>query len=122
MGLITEQGMERLSFESRLLKKCLTPYDFFLANGWLKITDQMRQDFLRTMVAQLVARRKELGLTGLDVDAKIGCAEHLVAKWECGMRAPSAFNLMCWAEALGCQWVLVPVPKHNKAEESKVGE
>jgi len=62
---------------------------------------------------QLVARRKQLKLTGLAVDARIGCAEHLSAKWECGMRAPSAFNLMCWAEALGCEWVLQP--KRNDA-------
>jgi hypothetical protein len=118
MGLITEQGMERLSFGSRLLRRCSTPFDFFLQKG--KVSPEVRQDFIKGMVGQLVARRKQLGLVGLDVDDMLGCADYLTAKWECGMRTPSAFNLMCWAEALGCRWVLVPNPE-TKQTNSKQG-
>jgi hypothetical protein len=109
MGLITERGMARLSFGSRLLKRSWTPFDFFLPKGKQKVSWEMRRDFLRKMVAQLVQRRRALGLSSLDVDDIIGCADHLTAKWECGLRAPTSFNLMCWAESLGCQWVLVPL-------------
>jgi hypothetical protein len=125
MGLITERSMERLSFGSRLLKRSLTPYEFFTPKGPRKLTprkltqrelSQVRQDFLRGIVLQLVARRKELDMSGPDVDARIGCAEALVAKWECGIRGPSAFNLLNWAEALGCQWVLVPVSTPTKED------
>ena len=108
--------MERLSFERRLLKLFLTPFEPWPAKKKEKVPDRVRQDFLTRMVGQLVARRKELGQTGLAVDARIGCAEHLVAKWECGMRSPSAFNLLCWAEALGCEWVLVPKNPDDKSK------
>lgn len=106
MGLITERAMARLSFGSRLLKRCFSPFEIFPERE--KVPEYVRQDFLRQMVSQLVKRRHELRLSGAVVDARIGCTEYLVAKWECGIRAPSAFNLMCWAEALGCEWVLVP--------------
>jgi hypothetical protein len=109
MGLITELGLARLSFDSRLLRRFSTPFDFLPPKKNGKVTPELREDFLRQMVSQLVARRKAQGLSGLAVDGRLGCAEYLTAKWECGMRAPSAFNLMCWAEALGCQWVLVPI-------------
>ena len=115
MGLFTEQGMERMSFESRLLSAFLTPFDF-LPPGKEKVTQEMRRDFLSRMVSQLVARRREMRLPGLAVDDRIGCAEYLTAKWECGMRTPSAFNLMCWAQALGCQWVLVPLPDNQPSK------
>ncbi len=112
MALITELGMERMRFASRLLKK-----SWDLSEIWPQkeiITPKMRQDFLRSVVSQLARRRYELGLTGLALDHKIGCAENLVAKWECGMRTPSAINLMYWAEALGCKWILVPT--HQKRD------
>jgi len=109
MGLITERGMERLSFESRLLRRYLTPFEIWPAKKKEKVPEHLRQDFLAEMVKQLVARRKELGLSGLAVDARVGSAEYLTAKWECGMRSPSAFMLQCWARALGCRWALVPI-------------
>lgn len=106
MGLITEQAMERLNFGSRLLRKYLTPFDFFPRGTG--VPKYLREDFLTDMVSQLVAQRHLQNLSGISLDAKIGCAECLVAKWETGIRAPTTFNLLCWAEALDCKWVLVP--------------
>ena len=55
------------------------------------------------LVTQLKKRRYQLGLPQAALDARIGCATGLVAKWETGNRKPTAFNLYCWAEALGCK-------------------
>lgn len=119
MGLFTEQTMERLSFGSRLLKRCSTPFETFLLSAKEEARARRQQVFLLEMVAQLVARRKQLRLVGLEVDARGGFAECLTAKWECGMRVPSAFNLMNWAEALGCRWELVPLPAAKQARRRK---
>ena len=48
----------------------------------------------------MIARRKELGLTQDDVNYKLGVADRLVSKWECGIRTPTSFNLLCWAQVL----------------------
>ncbi|MEQ9297611.1 MAG: helix-turn-helix transcriptional regulator [Cyclobacteriaceae bacterium] len=66
-----------------------------------------RQDFLKKMVIQLVRRRKQLGLTQEELNYKIGVADRLIGKWECGMRTPNSFNLLCWAEALNAEFILV---------------
>ncbi|MEP0264009.1 helix-turn-helix transcriptional regulator [Dokdonia sp.] len=48
----------------------------------------------------MIVRRKELGMTQEDVNHKLGVADRLVSKWECGMRTPTSFNLHCWAQVL----------------------
>ena len=62
--------------------------------------------FRTSVIQQLVDRRKSLGLPQTAVDDKINVASGLVAKWETGNRKPTAFNLCCWAEALGCKFRL----------------
>ena len=56
---------------------------------------------------QLIERRKELGLSQLEVDHRIGCTECLTAKWEARMHAPSLLFLMYWAHALDLDLALV---------------
>lgn len=56
--------------------------------------------FFDPLVEQLVAARRKRGLRQEDVDARIGCAERLVSKWECGIRRPSAYFLLLWTQAL----------------------
>ena len=63
-------------------------------------TAKTRLDFLNEVVKPMVKRRKELKMTQADVNDKLGVADFLVAKWECGIRSPTAFNLLCWAEVL----------------------
>lgn len=62
--------------------------------------NRTRDDFLKIVVRPMIARRKELGLTQDDVNYKLGVADRLVSKWECGVRTPTAFNLLCWAQVL----------------------
>ena len=69
---------------------------------------QNRNKFIADQIAELVARRKELGLTQDDVNHKIGVADRLLSKWECGARTPNLFNLFCWAKALGLNLNFVP--------------
>ncbi len=44
-----------------------------------------------------------LGLSQIELGARLLNAEGLVGKWESGMRKPTAFNLALWAEALGAR-------------------
>jgi hypothetical protein len=55
------------------------------------------------LIKGLVARRRSLGLSQNALDDRIGCADGLISKWECGMRRPSAWNLACWMAALDCE-------------------
>ena len=59
--------------------------------------------YAEDLIRQLKDRRYELGIPQAALDDRIGCATGLVAKWETGNRKPTAFNLYCWAEALGCK-------------------
>jgi DNA-binding XRE family transcriptional regulator len=70
-----------------------------------------RQDFLKDVVGDLVDLRHKRGMTQEEVNHKIGVADRLVSKWECGIRTPTSFNLYCWADALAqlpqkCKYVL----------------
>jgi transcriptional regulator with XRE-family HTH domain len=59
------------------------------------------------LIAQLRARREQLGLSQDDLDERAGFTEKQVAKWERGFRQPSAFMLAIWANALGLAVVTV---------------
>lgn len=61
---------------------------------------KIRSDFLEEIVKPMVTRRKALKMTQAEVNDKLGVIDFLVAKWECGMRTPTSFNLLCWAEVL----------------------
>ena len=67
-----------------------------------------RDDFLFEVVSQFIQRRKELGLSQEDVDHRMGTAERLCSKWECGLRIPTSFNFYCWAQALDAFLLLFP--------------
>jgi transcriptional regulator with XRE-family HTH domain len=69
-------------------------------NKYKSYKDKIRSDFLRDIIKPMVERRHDLKLTQEDVNFKIGVADRLVSKWECGTRTPTLFNLVCWAEAL----------------------
>ena len=62
-----------------------------------------REDFLSEIVMQFIERRKDLNLTQEEVDFRMGTAERLCSKWECGQRMPTSFNFLCWAQALGAE-------------------
>jgi len=66
------------------------------------------QRYLRGLIAQLVARRKELGYTQDELNERMGFAERLLSKWESATTMPGAFSFYCWADALDAKLVLVP--------------
>lgn len=52
------------------------------------------------LIASLITRRHELGLTQLDLDDHLGTTIGQVAKWESGARRPSSPQLCLWAAGL----------------------
>lgn len=60
------------------------------------------------LLPQLIARRRQLGLTQDELGHRIGVTDALVGKYEARMRAPGAFLLACWVEALDARLVLEP--------------
>ena len=79
-----------------------------------------RQDFLKDVVGDLVRLRHLRGMTQEDLNHKIGVADRLVSKWECGIRTPTSFNLYCWADALDGKLKIVPNPE--RPVKSKSGQ
>jgi DNA-binding transcriptional regulator YiaG len=65
-------------------------------------------DSYSSMVAQLVDRRKDLGISQESLADTIGCATSLIHKWEQYKRVPSGFMLTCWLDALGCTIKICP--------------
>lgn len=55
------------------------------------------------LVGQLVARRRQLGLSQSALDEKLGFSPGQVGKYEVLDRAPNPFLLMCWCQALGVE-------------------
>ena len=49
-----------------------------------------------------------MGLTQMEVDGKLGVADRLVAKWECGLRIPTMYSFALWAEGLEMDVTLQP--------------
>jgi DNA-binding transcriptional regulator YiaG len=67
--------------------------------------------FVDDLMRQFIQARQRRGETQNEVNARVGAADALVSKWECGARMPSGFLLWCWADALGGRLVFVPNPK-----------
>ena len=52
------------------------------------------------LIDSLVRRRRKMNISQLRLDGKIGCADGLVSKWECGDRVPKPTSLLEWCQAL----------------------
>ena len=72
-------------------------------------------DLYAELIDQLVDRRKELGLSQRQVDQRIGCADGLVSKWECGIRTPKPRSFAEWAIALDGKIIFASVHR-DKAQ------
>jgi transcriptional regulator with XRE-family HTH domain len=64
--------------------------------------------FYDPIIDQLIEARKQRGITQVELDDIIECAEKLVSKWECRERYPSSHYLALWASALGLRFNLEP--------------
>jgi transcriptional regulator with XRE-family HTH domain len=73
-------------------------------------------DFLEDVVKPMIKQRRSLKLTQEAVNYKLGMADNLVAKWECGSRTPLAFHLYCWADVLDGKLMFVPNSKVKACE------
>lgn len=62
-----------------------------------------RTDFLAPVVNELIRLRLEKNLSQEEVNHRLGVTDHLVDKWECGIRTPGVFNLHCWALTLNAR-------------------
>lgn len=65
-----------------------------------------RQAF-EDIIRRLRTRRESLRVTQSHLEAELGVADGLVAKWETFARLPSAFMLVCWCNSLNV--TLIPV-------------
>lgn len=60
----------------------------------------VEERYYAALIRQLVDARKRAGISQEDLSARIGVSDAMVAKWEAGMRLPTSYWLMCWAQAL----------------------
>jgi len=79
--------------------------------------DYALSKFYKEVIPQFVKRRNELGYTQTSLDAHMNIARGLVSKWEVGIRKPSGFLFCCWAEALGCDLIIIPKKNPRKIEQ-----
>ena len=52
-------------------------------------------------VTALIKRRHDLGYSQRQLDKLVGVSDCMIAKWEAGLRHPTAASLEKWANALG---------------------
>lgn len=63
---------------------------------------------LANLVAQLVKRRAETGMTQADLEHRAGIPDEHLGRLERGERHPSAVTIAHWCQALGVMLVVVP--------------
>ena len=73
-----------------------------------KVAGLAEHAFYSTLVKQLRQRRNELGLSQLDVAMAVGVSDYMITKWECLLKVPTAYGLMCWCQALGVSLSVAP--------------
>lgn len=78
-------------------------FDFLIEND-----PPTRTDFLNNLSKHLATLRQMKGWTQDKLNYRLGIADRLMNKWECGDKTPSGFNLYCWADALGEQLITMP--------------
>lgn len=57
-------------------------------------------------IRQLIEARKRTGWSQLELEARIGLSDGLLAKYEAGKRKPSLPTLVMWSKALGCEIIV----------------
>ena len=65
------------------------------------ITGRKRlQPIFRPLIHPLIEEREKRGISQFELEHKIGVTRGYLTKWECGLRTPSLYSYICWAEAL----------------------
>lgn len=78
-------------------------FDFLIKND-----PPTREDFLKNISKHLAKLRQLQGWTQDKLNHRLGSADALVSKWECGIKTPTGFNLYCWADALSERLTTMP--------------
>jgi len=60
----------------------------------------LERSFYGALIKELVDARKRKRLSQEQLDDDLGVSRGLVAKWECYLRMPSSFMLVCWCHSL----------------------
>lgn len=60
------------------------------------------------MIDQFVSLRRARQLTQEELNDRIGMADRLVSKWECGVRSPKVVHMCYWADGLNAKLILTP--------------
>lgn len=76
----------------------------------------------RELIHQFIELRRKRGMTQEECNYLLGVADFLVAKWECGMRVPKIFHMLCWAEALNARVVLLPYDDDEWPEQKQAND
>ena len=90
-----------------------------MTNMYFNYRGKTRGDFLKDVVRVLREERKRQKISQETLNHKLGVADFLVGKWEVGIRSPTAFNLYCWADALGCE---ITVTKTDDEDSKKCSD
>lgn len=77
-------------------------------------------DLYVSLIDKFVERRRHMGLSQRDVDHRIGCADGLTSKWECGIRTPTPRSFAEWARALEVVFQLIEAD-HDNYENCREG-
>lgn len=76
------------------------------------LAELLKAQALEALTAPLKAAREAQGLSQREVGEALGiapsAAQGAIARWENGLREPSASNLAAWADALGMALEIVP--------------
>lgn len=62
---------------------------------------QDKPENYQTVIEQLVAQRKSLGISQEEMSYRLNVSERLINNWECGFKQPSSHMLFKWLAALG---------------------
>jgi transcriptional regulator with XRE-family HTH domain len=63
-------------------------------------TTRLEQEFYGALIKELARVRKMQGISQEELSARLGVSDTMVAKWEAGLRLPTSYWLMCWAQTL----------------------
>lgn len=87
-------------------------------SSYSKATTPLEQHFYGRFIRELIALRKAKGWTQERLNAELGIADGLIAKWETFQSLPGAFMLMTWCMALDARVTPIALKVENETCET----
>ncbi len=69
-------------------------------SSYSRAPSNLVKTFYSQLIDELIVQREARGWSQEHLDRELGVSDGQVAKWECFLRLPGAFMLVCWATAL----------------------